>query len=309
MNPHRGLLHHLIITVADVRRSSAFYGPVLRYLGYELADHHYGPDHAYEDWKPWRLDTPHEISIGQANPDLAGVPHVKGAVGHHHHLAFCAGDRADVDRFHAEVLVPLAAQGLATIEDPPCDCPEYGEGYYATFFLDPDGLKYEFVVNPNYLRKKAARDLAHQPPSPMEAPPPLAARRDREHLRLLAVFHFVFAGLSLLGIGFLALHYGLMHAFFANPDMWKQAQGTPPPELFAAFKWFYLVFGAICLAGFLLNLLSGLGLRRQRSRLFSIVVAGLDCLQIPFGTVLGVFTIFVLMRPSVQGAYSDAKTP
>ncbi len=30
--------------------------------------------------------------------------------------------------------------------------------------------------------------------------------------------------------------------------------------------------------------------------MFSIVVAGLDCFQIPFGTALGVFTIIVLSR-------------
>jgi catechol 2,3-dioxygenase-like lactoylglutathione lyase family enzyme len=157
MSSHRGLLHHLIIVVANVTRSSPFYGAMFRYLGYELAGSSYGEDHGYEDWKRWDLNTPHEISIGQADPKLAAVPHIRGAVGHHHHLAFCAADRADVDRFHAEVLVPLAARGLCTIEDAPCDCPEYGAGYYATFFTDPDGLKYEFVINPNFLIKKAQR--------------------------------------------------------------------------------------------------------------------------------------------------------
>lgn len=157
MNPHRGLLHHQIITVSSVSRSRPFYSAMFTYLGYELAGCQYGEDHEYEDWKPWRLDAPHEISIGKANPDHAGVPYQHGAVGHHHHLAFCAEDRADVDRFYAEVLVPLSRQGHCTVEDPPCDCPEYGEGYYATFFFDPDGLKFEFVFNPNYLRNKAAR--------------------------------------------------------------------------------------------------------------------------------------------------------
>ena len=27
----------------------------------------------------------------------------------------------------------------------PSDCPEYGEGYYATFFFDPDGIKLEIT--------------------------------------------------------------------------------------------------------------------------------------------------------------------
>jgi glyoxylase I family protein len=153
MNIHRGLLHHLIIRVSDVARSAQFYGPVFRYLGYELA----GQSERFQDWKRWEFDTPHEISIVQADPALAAVRHVRFAVGHHDHLAFCAADRADVDRLYHEVLSPLVNQGLCTVEDAPCDCPEYGEGYYATFFLDPDGLKYEFVYNPNHAIKRAEK--------------------------------------------------------------------------------------------------------------------------------------------------------
>ncbi|MEO6875897.1 MAG: VOC family protein [Opitutaceae bacterium] len=154
---HRGLLHHLNIKVSNLKRSAPFYAAVLGNLGYEQSGSHYGEDYSYEDWKRWDSDNPHEIGIGQASPALAHVPYQRGAMGHHDHIAFCALDRADVDRFYAEVLVPLEKVGLCTVEDPPCDCPEYGDGYYATFFLDPDGLKYEFVINPNHLRKKLAR--------------------------------------------------------------------------------------------------------------------------------------------------------
>ena len=149
----RGLLHHVIIVVSDVARSSLFYSPMFRYLGYELD----GSDATWQDWKRWDLDTPHEISIVQVAPELLSVPHVRGAVGHHHHFAFCAENRADVDQFHAEILVDLEKKGLCSIEDPPCECPEYGEGYYATFFCDPDGLKYEFVINPNFEKRKYER--------------------------------------------------------------------------------------------------------------------------------------------------------
>ena len=149
----RGLLHHVIIVVSNMEKSSAFYGPVLGYLGYELD----GSDSTWQDWKRWDLETPHEISIVQASAEKRSIPHVRGAVGQHHHFAFCAQDRADVDRFYAEILIDLEKRGLCFIEDPPCDCPEYGDGYYATFFHDPDGLKYEFVINPNFERRKAER--------------------------------------------------------------------------------------------------------------------------------------------------------
>lgn len=162
MNPHRGLLHHLIITVSSVSRSSAFYGGMFRHFGYELADSQYGEGYEYQDWKRSDLDFPHEISIVKADPSLAEVPHRKGAVGHHHHLAFCALDREDVDKFYSQVLLPLAKEGLCSIEDAPCDCPEYGEGYYATFFKDLDGLKYEFVTNPNHRKHAEQADAVNR---------------------------------------------------------------------------------------------------------------------------------------------------
>ncbi|QIF01027.1 bleomycin resistance protein [Roseimicrobium sp. ORNL1] len=152
---HRGLLHHLIISVTNVTRSAPFYGAMFRHLGYELGGHSHGGAYEYEDWRRMDHDTPHEISIVTADPSLASLPHKRGAVGHHHHLAFCALDRVDVERFRAEVLLPLAAAGECIIEDAPCDCPEHGEGYYATFFSDPDGLKYEFVFNPNHQKRDA----------------------------------------------------------------------------------------------------------------------------------------------------------
>ena len=49
----------------------------------------------------------------------------------------------DVDALH-EVLRRIGAAVL----DPPADYPQYGEGYYAVFFADPDGLKLEFVFQP-----------------------------------------------------------------------------------------------------------------------------------------------------------------
>ncbi len=57
MNPHRGLLHHLNINVSSVLRSSLFYGPVLRYLGYDLIEAKHDGDYHYEDWGRWELET------------------------------------------------------------------------------------------------------------------------------------------------------------------------------------------------------------------------------------------------------------
>jgi len=71
----------------------------------------------------------------------------------------------------------------------------------------------------------------------------------------------------------------------------EPAQRPPPPkEFFALFRWFYIFMGGcIVLAGFT-NLISGFFILQRRGRLFSLIVAGFNCLCFPFGTVLGVFT-------------------
>lgn len=141
-------------------------------------------------------------------------------------------------------------------------------------------------------------------------PPPLAdpvERKDTEHLNLLAIFHFVIAGFAVLGLLFLLMHALLMNQMFGNPEMWKNSKGgSPPPDIMAMFKWIYLVCGLFVTAIGVGNLLSGLFLKRRTHRTFSLVMAGLNCLNVPLGTVLGVFTIIVLTRESVAQRYALA---
>jgi len=139
-----------------------------------------------------------------------------------------------------------------------------------------------------------------------ELPPLFRDQRktDAEHLKLLAVFHFVVAGLALLGIGFLLLHYMVMSSVMSNPRVWEgQKSGPSPQEFFRVMKWFYVVLSALLVFGSAANLLSGLWIRARRNRMFSMVVGGINCIQIPFGTVLGIFTLAVLMRDSVRELY------
>ncbi len=130
--------------------------------------------------------------------------------------------------------------------------------------------------------------------------------KDSEHLRLLQVFHYLDAGLVAL-IGLFPLVYlvlgGLMLShpgFLPSP-----ARGTPPPPQFVG--WLMVGLGVV---GFMLaesvaalTLLAGLYLGQRRHRTFILVVAGLHCLNAPLGLLLGVSTIIVLMRPTVEARF------
>lgn len=134
-------------------------------------------------------------------------------------------------------------------------------------------------------------------------------RRDVEHLRQLAIFHFVAAGLAFLGTCFVGLHYMVFRTVLSDPTVFANAKGGPPPEqFFAIFKIFYVVGAVWFVLSGLGNILSAIYLRRRRNRTFSMVVAGFNCLYMPLGTVLGVFTFVVLSRDSVIRLY-ESKPP
>lgn len=144
----------------------------------------------------------------------------------------------------------------------------------------------------------------------MSALPPIPRDQrkiDVDHLNLLTIFHFVGAGLAVLGLVLLLAHYTFMHAIFSNPQFFqnqKQPMPVPPEQIFAMMKWLYLAGAVWFVVSGLLNTISGICLRARKGRTFSLVVAGINCLHIPLGTVLGVFTMVVLIRDSVRELYS-----
>lgn len=142
-------------------------------------------------------------------------------------------------------------------------------------------------------------------------PPPLSPyssgqrKTDDGHLRTLKICHYVMAGLSVLGIGFIGMHYAFMNMIFSNPEIMENARDAAFAEnFFAVFKWFYLLGIVYAVALGIGNLFSAIFIKTRRNRVFSFIVSGLNCLNMPLGTLLGVFTIIVLSRPSVQDAYN-----
>ena len=143
-------------------------------------------------------------------------------------------------------------------------------------------------------------------------PPPVFANDhqkvlDAEHIRLLSIFHFVIAGLCLVAILFLFVHFAIMSTIFTHPGIFTNNNG-PPPSL--QFFLPFMIFIYLGLGGFItiigcMNVCSGIFLRKRKHRMFSMVAAGINCLQIPFGTMLGIFTLLVLSRESVRKMYGD----
>lgn len=130
--------------------------------------------------------------------------------------------------------------------------------------------------------------------------------RDTEQLNLLAIFHYVVGGLAVL-FSFFPLLYSVIGGFliYAAQNPSTNSQEPPPPFL----GWLFIVLGAfLFLAGVttaICILMAGRCLSRRKSYSFALVIACIECLFVPFGTVLGVFTIVALSRESVKTLFSN----
>ena len=133
---------------------------------------------------------------------------------------------------------------------------------------------------------------------------------DGDHLKLLSIFHYVVGGMAALFSLFPVIHL-VMGLFFVFSAHHFQTQGQVPPP--AWFGWFFVIVASVFIILGLtfaaLILATGHSLARRKFYNFCMVMACVECLFMPFGTVLGVFTIIVLNRESVKQLFEVARTP
>ncbi|MEG2803617.1 hypothetical protein [Stenotrophomonas sp.] len=147
---------------------------------------------------------------------------------------------------------------------------------------------------------------AAPPPVPAHAPTPPGARPapdDLAQLRLLSVFHYVMAALFALGALFPLIYLVLGIAVLCGAMPVDSSTASSPAEIQLLGTVFTVLGGLgvlamIAMAG-LIGHAAGCLARQQRHTL-CLIAAGLCCMSVPLGTVLGVFTLIVLSRTSVR---------
>ncbi|HEU0307128.1 MAG TPA: hypothetical protein VFR30_09200 [Lysobacter sp.] len=129
--------------------------------------------------------------------------------------------------------------------------------------------------------------------------------QDPQHLDLLGIFHYVVAGLGALFSLFPVIHLAMGLAMVTGHFPHKPDEPDP-----AMFGWIFVAIGgAFILFGLTFSALlayAGRCLRQRRRHTFCLVMAAISCAFMPFGTVLGVFTLIVLTRPSVKLLFAPA---
>lgn len=136
-----------------------------------------------------------------------------------------------------------------------------------------------------------------QPPLPFYVP------RVRRNLQALGILWCVLGAYRLVA-GFIGAIF-LRSMTFDDRWMFGRHWTAPMPPSFFGHLWPVIAVTAICMAA--LALITGYGLlqRRPWGRTLSIVAAILALFKFPFGTALGIYTLWV-MAPSTSGMEYDS---
>jgi len=128
--------------------------------------------------------------------------------------------------------------------------------------------------------------------------------QDAEHLRMLGIGHYVVGGLTgvFALIPVLHLCIGLAMLNGRLPVNGLSAAQVP------LFAWTFVVIAGLMIVGGLAlaaaMVYAGRCLGTRRRYTYCLIVAGVSCAMMPFGTALGVFSLLVLLRPSVKPLFA-----
>jgi len=131
---------------------------------------------------------------------------------------------------------------------------------------------------------------------------------ENNHLNILSIFHYVFAGIS--GISACApIFHLIMGVSMLFGNFYPEDVGAEMPFPFEMFGlMFTIIPAAIIFIGWIFTIaiaISGYFLSQKRHYLYCLIMAGISCVFMPFGTILGVFTIVVLTKDDVKDLFSN----
>ncbi|MHC4544628.1 MAG: hypothetical protein ACYTDW_01565 [Planctomycetota bacterium] len=131
--------------------------------------------------------------------------------------------------------------------------------------------------------------------------------QDEEHLKLLSIFHYVVGGIAglfaCIPVFHLIIGIAILVAGLSEASGDERVPSLTFGLMFTLIALIFITAGwtlAICL------IVSGRRLARRKHYKFCFVIACISCAFSPFGTVLGIFTIIVLVRPTVKELFGEA---
>ncbi len=130
---------------------------------------------------------------------------------------------------------------------------------------------------------------------------PQLTNEDISQLNGLALAHLIIGWLGIV----LSL-FPLIHVALGIGILSGALDAEAPPFVGWLFLGLGVTFVVLGEAASICIILSGRNLKQRTGYTFSFVVACISCINVPVGTILGVFTIVVLARPAVKAAFGKA---
>jgi hypothetical protein len=131
---------------------------------------------------------------------------------------------------------------------------------------------------------------------------------DIRHLDLLSMFHYIVGGITAL-FSCLPIIHVIIGLSMVSGKFFNESNGIEPPPFIG---WFFVILGAVFivlgLSIAVCMIVAGEKLKKCKNRVFCMVVAGIECMFMPFGTVLGVFTLITLNKESIQEIFAQPGT-
>ncbi|WP_369969403.1 hypothetical protein AB8E26_02595 [Stenotrophomonas rhizophila] len=152
-------------------------------------------------------------------------------------------------------------------------------------------------------------DATAPPPLPTRGPAgsPRGGQDDAAQLQLLSVLHYVMAGFTALFSLFPVIYLVLGIAVLSGAMPVDSSTASSPGEV-QLMGWVFTGLGTV----FFLAMLATAGLvgyagrclAREQRHTLCMVAAGVCCMFMPLGTILGVFTLVTLTRTSVRQRFA-----
>lgn len=151
-----------------------------------------------------------------------------------------------------------------------------------------------------------------------------------DRLRLLSLGYYISGVIGAAFVSFLLLHFFLFLGFSFIPEsQWNASTASPSPAQHASasampvpsaspfaktnqgppaimFRLFAAVIGVIIIGGWTLGALTtyaGHCIKKRKHKVFIYVMAAVNCIWIPYGTLLGIATIILFQWPEVQAEF------
>ena len=127
----------------------------------------------------------------------------------------------------------------------------------------------------------------------------MSTSQNEQYLNLLAIFHYVFGGMKYV-FGCIPMIHFVIGILMLTGVIHDKGDEVALRFVGLFMILFSMAFISVAWIIATLVILAGRNLARRTRYTFCMIIAAIECISMPLGTILGVFTIILLCKPEVK---------